>query len=416
MKPYAAPLLIAIVALTGCTTTGPGFVAREWTRNMRELGIYPVFPPREDVQVGDVYLMPAFEESCRDKAVESGPLPLSLLLTTLSGAVNSADTFYAARISFPKEPAGSASGAQASGSPNAAFASQDRRLRVVGFPSFLSVTVSSANLGAYLTASGLPASAGLAMDKSSTASVSVSVAESYAVPLATLLPQLFAPTDGSPPQSIKPELFGQLPISHFSVDHRSPVCAVKRDQVELLVINEVFYTRNIDVAVSNSSNAGFLLDYVKPGSKGSGDPNAGADSGSTSDSASDGSQPASGSGQIASGQVAAPDQGSKPDSTANGVKAEMANKSAQESAKAADAARAGIAVRAQTLSKRHKVPGATLDISQSSRGDVALSTRFDRPVAIGYKGVSYCVNTDLKICGVASTTIPATGEGPGPKK
>ena len=46
----------ASLLLVACNNTVPrGFVQRDWTLTMRELGIVPVFPAREDVMVGDVY-------------------------------------------------------------------------------------------------------------------------------------------------------------------------------------------------------------------------------------------------------------------------------------------------------------------------------------------------------------------------
>lgn len=55
------PLLQAAIALCclllmGCARDDRGFVQREWSMTMRELGIVPIFPPREDFLVGDVYL------------------------------------------------------------------------------------------------------------------------------------------------------------------------------------------------------------------------------------------------------------------------------------------------------------------------------------------------------------------------
>lgn len=46
--------LVWAPGLTGCAKDR-GYVQREWSTTMRELGIVPVFPPREDVFVGDVY-------------------------------------------------------------------------------------------------------------------------------------------------------------------------------------------------------------------------------------------------------------------------------------------------------------------------------------------------------------------------
>ncbi len=47
--------LIATVSACQGGNNDRGFVQREWSKSMRELGIVPVFPPREDLLVGDVY-------------------------------------------------------------------------------------------------------------------------------------------------------------------------------------------------------------------------------------------------------------------------------------------------------------------------------------------------------------------------
>lgn len=48
-------VLIVASVLCGCKADR-GYVQREWSQSFRELGIVPVFPPREDVFVGDVYV------------------------------------------------------------------------------------------------------------------------------------------------------------------------------------------------------------------------------------------------------------------------------------------------------------------------------------------------------------------------
>ncbi len=55
-----AILLINGLLLTSCCS-GPdshGYVYREWSKRMAEMGIFPVYPPREDIVVGDVYALP----------------------------------------------------------------------------------------------------------------------------------------------------------------------------------------------------------------------------------------------------------------------------------------------------------------------------------------------------------------------
>ena len=45
-----------LLQLAGCASpTSPGEVARNWSCKLREMQIRPIFPPREDVHVGDVF-------------------------------------------------------------------------------------------------------------------------------------------------------------------------------------------------------------------------------------------------------------------------------------------------------------------------------------------------------------------------
>lgn len=49
---------LLLILLPACTNTDKGYVQREWSKSLRELGIVPIFPPREDVYVGDIYAYP----------------------------------------------------------------------------------------------------------------------------------------------------------------------------------------------------------------------------------------------------------------------------------------------------------------------------------------------------------------------
>ena len=51
----SAFVLLLVMLLTGCPKTDRGYVQREWAMSLRELGITPIFPPREDLVVGDIY-------------------------------------------------------------------------------------------------------------------------------------------------------------------------------------------------------------------------------------------------------------------------------------------------------------------------------------------------------------------------
>jgi hypothetical protein len=57
MRSVTCGFVLASVLLAGgcCGSKDRGYVQREWSLTLRELGIVPVFPPREDVVVGDMY-------------------------------------------------------------------------------------------------------------------------------------------------------------------------------------------------------------------------------------------------------------------------------------------------------------------------------------------------------------------------
>lgn len=55
----AIPTFLSILGGAGCSIA-PGHVQREWSASMRELGVFPLYPPREDVFIGDVFLTPEY--------------------------------------------------------------------------------------------------------------------------------------------------------------------------------------------------------------------------------------------------------------------------------------------------------------------------------------------------------------------
>jgi hypothetical protein len=54
-----AVLALDVLFMAGCSSENShGNVYRQWSTRMAEMGIFPVYPPREDVVVGDVYALP----------------------------------------------------------------------------------------------------------------------------------------------------------------------------------------------------------------------------------------------------------------------------------------------------------------------------------------------------------------------
>ena len=58
MRPFIRiSMLLTVIVLLGCKSNELEFVEvqKEWATMFRQLGIVPIYPPREDYFVGDVY-------------------------------------------------------------------------------------------------------------------------------------------------------------------------------------------------------------------------------------------------------------------------------------------------------------------------------------------------------------------------
>ena len=143
---------------------------REWSQTMRELGIVPIFPPREDVQIGDIYAYsynPDAKET--EQALSKGDLQIGISPRWASlDLLDLIKTEYAQRPSWPPTPAsyseilspppGQTSSLapgkvwnQPSGAGNIFEPEPEpKRLRLVGFPDFASATFSQGDLSAVI--------------------------------------------------------------------------------------------------------------------------------------------------------------------------------------------------------------------------------------------------------------------------
>lgn len=349
------------LGLSGCGTVGDGFVTREWSKKMRELGIYPLFPPREDVYVGDVYVIDAVEvdRSARSKEfVPIGNLLLKIdLLTALKG-------HYGGRQDFPAT--GGSPGANGIFEPPAT----QMRLKTVAFPNFLRVTATGADVAALVPIDAFSVKAGIGINSVKSASITVASAESYGVPWSIIGAALGA---SNAPYSLPPfaDAASEPARRMTALLKTTPGSVVsdgKADRlVDVTVISEVFYARTFDVTMHMSSDA--ALSAVANLA-------AATDTGKTASTAAK-------TASVAASQAA----GATP---ANAIAV------AAEARTAADIAGAEAAKLTEVLdrvrSQTPQAPGVTAGLSISATGDVGLRRTYDRPIAIGFRGARYRVN------------------------
>jgi hypothetical protein len=350
--------------LAACATpTSPGEVARNWSCRLREMQIHPIFPPREDVQVGDVYWFEQIAATdaagyCKG-ATEFMPIPPYVAYLNLTRQV---DSHYGSRphlprtstaegtvtitatgitVTPPSAPSGSAEGERSPFSNGS-----NARTRIVGFPDFMTVHVSKFALGAIVPIEGVLAPIGIARENVRDATLSIPVAESYSVPASVVGSAL------------------------TTKEQREALCAAASFAApegagQYQIVNEVYYTRAIDVNIHASTALSVSVDRSRAGATSSSVP-----SGTTT--------------------------GIVTESTTTGSVTHTITKVSD-----------GML---HMLQARNSVPGVSVAYEQGDELSVKMRRLFDRPVAIGFRAVGVKVTGQGDKCQVVG--VPAKGGTP----
>ncbi|EMD9440481.1 hypothetical protein VXE32_004520 [Burkholderia cepacia] len=253
MKLHAAAgtiLLVGVLA-SGCSTDGE--VSRQWSSNMRELGIYPIFPPSADYRVGDVRTLPLCEFDDRKSkypgiGLLAGSLEPFLLATSTSGSgvelsqsLTQRNSNHAALPDYPQPTAG-ANGVSvtyvAATAPRAG--SHELPLAQVAFPGFVNVTAHGGEISALFPVGNFPLPVGTTFSRNASANVNISVADSYSMPASSLL-KLF--------EAKKADIL-LSPLFSGSDAYEGRPCNGK---LVVTLINEVFYGRVFDVTLNEEA-------------------------------------------------------------------------------------------------------------------------------------------------------------------
>lgn len=309
---------------------------------MRELGITPIFPPRQDVRIGQIYLQLVEPKKWRPN-FDKGFLQMGTYFAALD-LNDQLKKYYSERADFAVSSASAPSRLSLVSTSGLTYVD----LKPVAFPGFLKATARGADIGALVPVSGLPLKAGLSFSSVESASVTVSAAESYSLPWLQVANKLHA-TDGS---------------IDLGIDAAKRMAALidqtpKDTSIELTVISEVFYARSFDTTFHLSSSAALALSQDIKAEK-------------------------------AAVEAA---KSTQLKSTATGVDGPMAVASAASDA----AGLAAAEIRKKAVAYDNAVnlvpqlPGVSLGVAYSATGDIGLRRTYDQPIAIGYRGLTFKV-------------------------
>jgi hypothetical protein len=307
LLPLFISVLIATLLLSACVTQPkPGSVYRDWAARMSEMGIFPVFPPREDIVVGDVYFLPShpYDAPLIEQvggAGNAGFHKQNLLADFANeNLFASLTNYYFRRAIFAPtstnldgETTGDSLGiAPLAGSrpdlnkrANVFEFVPPTRLRQVAFPEFSVTTVTEVGLAAMVPIEAVRASIGFSSSDVSRISFKIPQAESYGLPSDYLLQNTFAGhirTVPAPPgTNLTPQTFLLVSDTTNTFMSRSAPALARamfndsalfvagrlkgsdrakltqaiqrmKNYVYLAVISEVYYARSIDINVEFS--------------------------------------------------------------------------------------------------------------------------------------------------------------------
>ncbi|GEM_PF-3756935 len=421
--PLALPIIVA-----GCATEprDPDWVAKQWAVTMRAYHIEPVYPPTEDIHIGDIYAVDEDQpgdntapialaiklddwpmrqdlENYYDNVpilLGAGGRPTDGTIWRQQAAMGGSITAHAPQASEPKSTPGSAKPPgpriAASGKPHSVFAASGTltKLPLMALPGF---TIAQADAESFR--GGVPfhffsAIFGAARSHQDSIMINIPAAETYGVPAATATARLVT-------YCAKNQY---LCSRSFIADQLASAVGKKPNHTAVYLINRLFLTRSIEYVYDTSSTVGAqakLLAQLRATtiSKTGSGVAAGATNtrvtGDTATAVSDAAKALTAAADaLANTRQKTNATTTMPGQAANGGK-QSATRSSAGQAATQTGDLAAIKKKLDDLlttiqgntSQIDNAPGGSFSISAVSDQGITLVQTFERPIAIGYRAV-----------------------------
>jgi hypothetical protein len=281
-----------------------GRVYRDWSANMSEMGIFPVYPPREDITVGDVYALPIHPYDSATVGYIGGLGTAGVHVEYLGDPNQHWDNllkiladYYQSRPYPADTPNGLVldTNAPMPFIPIASYADSVRnnafsggsvaRLRQVAFPDFSVTTIDQSSLSAVIPIEAIMTSFSFSRSDIRAVHFKLPQAESYGVTTETLLKQIYDATNFIQTADGKIYLRGDReavlsvggaqmtynmfrdilhtletdPTRRFPRNiriHMAKTATEMKDKIYLALISEVYFTRSIDITIERKTATG----------------------------------------------------------------------------------------------------------------------------------------------------------------
>lgn len=418
---YSKHLMLCVIGagLAGCGSSkpAPGVVAENWTTNTEQLGIRAIYPPRAQFEVGDVFIARAVAAGQKIKTADY------VLGSVRVDHIDMSEELYRSAPTVMFE----STDTYDDGTGNGAVKTRKLlplkvRERVinsqVAFPGFTFASLAESDIGVNVASSAIGALFGLGRRSQYSVSYSIPSAETYGVTYLEARRRFNqeAPTRYSvADREMMRDAAADLQASRVrQSDSSGPI---------LVFVTDVYLTRSIDVTVSSEDgmSAAFsaltvsmvdlsdrkknleaqLAKLRKPSSGSAGVPPAGQDDGKV---------------QTKDAPVTKAKDPAKPDTPKPEDKPVTlpvtANKQAEIDKTEAELENVNAQLRQQVSEVAPDLPGITGSVVKSSALGVTLRQSFARPVAIGYRGINYSMESLLAYRTPAETSSGTNAEEP----
>jgi hypothetical protein len=343
-------LLLAAIYWAGSADQSELSVAKQWNEAIQKLGMEPVYPPVEDIEVGDVFAM--ITEDAASNSVTGEPFAgrsIKLMHLDLTAEIEAAyrELYQFPNTALPPEHDGQIW--PQSSSMDSLFKSPATRttLPLVLFPRFTIKSAKQAAGSASTLSRFLNGAIGAEASSSKTIEVRFSATETYGIPAVPAELRLIEFCDASATKAFCSESALRQQLSILigktigdKVKDRKTGAERPRFSVELALINRVFLARSIQTSIREDNTTG-------------------------------------GNGELApeGAPLGAPAQPASTTGATNGAAAEPDGNTRRQNQPHAGASNS---------------PGASINIGRSAVSNVLLpDTLLPRPMVVGFKSIRF---------------------------
>jgi len=423
------------VGLAGCGSSkpAPGVVAENWTTNTEQLGIQAIYPPRAQFEVGDVFIARAVEAG---KKIKTGDYVLGSVRVD---HIDLSEELYRSAPTVTFESSDTYDDGTGNGMVKTRkvmpLMVRDRVVNSqVAFPGFTFASLAESDLGVNVTSSAIGALLGFGRRSQYNVSYSIPAAETYGVTYLEArrrfdqeAPTRYSATDR---RMMRDAAIALQATRARQSDTSDPI---------LVLVTDVYLARAIDVTVSSQEavSATFsaltlamvdlsdkkksleaqLVKLRKP---------AGAPVVSSSEAGSGGegdAKPDEGAGKVRTKEdkITKVADTTKPDlPKPEGKPATppvIQSKQIEIDRVQAELEQVNLQLRQQVSQVAPSLPGVTGSVVKSSAMGVTLRQAFARPVAIGYRGINFSLESfpvSQKAAGAGLVSKPVPTSDPVP--